>query len=512
MNIYKYFRYSLIIGILGCLFSCVTTDSDKLPKPKLKAGVAILTGQLTGSNSDLTGKSLFLYLHNPLTIEQYKHELILDKEGTFSLQVPIEISHTFATLQGDSFPDVFAICLEDGKETSIEIVVSGDKREEIRVTGGPDFLPADNVPTWGSLIIEMELYGMSGMSEQLNRDTVSRFIVNPELYPPFAIKYDLEKRLDIIRNNTQISEREREFLTHHSKASYCPNLFDFPANLSRYTEMNEETLSVLPPCDKRYYMFLKEFDLNAPLYLYSERYAPLLQSLLKDEVLNIPQIGDMPIKQWLNEVKAILAELLGFDNGLFYDLLVGSAYSRQFYYGLKPLTEKQKENIRCYYKGGEVEKILFRKNEEIVVLDKGRIKTTIHQTPQVSSEKLMDAIVAAFPGKVVLVDFWASWCSPCLTAMKEIHPLKEQMRGKEVVFVYITNMTTPVRWWEEEIQGIGGEHYYLNQEEWRYVTEHFNFRGIPAYLLFDTAGKLKYQTTDYPGNREMKTKIEELLL
>ena len=85
------------------------------------------------------------------------------------------------------------------------------------------------------------------------------------------------------------------------------------------------------------------------------------------------------------------------------------------------------------------------------------------------------------------------------------------MKGKNVVYLYISNPSSPKKLWEEKIQSIGGEQYYLSNEEWVYLLDSYGFNGIPTYQLYDTEGKLQYQVTGYPGNQEMKSKITELL-
>ncbi|RAJ83603.1 hypothetical protein CLV59_103572 [Chitinophaga dinghuensis] len=56
--------------------------------------------------------------------------------------------------------------------------------------------------------------------------------------------------------------------------------------------------------------------------------------------------------------------------------------------------------------------------------------------------------------------------------------------------------------------GIGGEHYYLTVEEYKYIQQSLNFGGIPTYLIYDKKGALKQQFTGYPGNEVMLKRIE----
>ena len=126
----------------------------------------------------------------------------------------------------------------------------------------------------------------------------------------------------------------------------------------------------------------------------------------------------------------------------------------------------------------------------------------INKAPAVEVEKLFQAMMEKYKGKVVYIDFWATWCGPCMYEMPHSKNLKNELKGKDVVFVYITDESSPLKKWSNKISEIKGEHFRLNTEEWEYLGNKFNVQGIPRYMLVDKKGQIVADDATRPSQKD----------
>lgn len=126
-----------------------------------------------------------------------------------------------------------------------------------------------------------------------------------------------------------------------------------------------------------------------------------------------------------------------------------------------------------------------------------------------------DQIMKSYAGKVVVLDFWATWCPPCRAAMLEVDKIKPALMDKGVCFVYITGETSPQKDFDKMMPNIHGDHYRLTNAQWGEICKTLNIPGIPAYAVVDKDGSMEYNSLSrggFPGNETIVNAAETALM
>jgi thiol-disulfide isomerase/thioredoxin len=111
-------------------------------------------------------------------------------------------------------------------------------------------------------------------------------------------------------------------------------------------------------------------------------------------------------------------------------------------------------------------------------------------------------------GKVVLIDFWATWCGPCREALPRVQKIAEKFQGQPFVVVSISLDRDEAKWKDfVAAHGMTWTQYrdgYFNGP----VATTFGVKAIPATFTIDADGVLQDQ---HVGDADIEGKIRKLI-
>ena len=118
-----------------------------------------------------------------------------------------------------------------------------------------------------------------------------------------------------------------------------------------------------------------------------------------------------------------------------------------------------------------------------------------------------------FRGKVVLVNFWAAWCAPCLKEMPSIYALHNKFRDRGFVVLGVAMDDKPEDGLTTLNRIVGPAPFSMVEGLEQAIANRFPIEGLPYTVVVDKAGKIRYAR---PGERDWNDKesvalIEEML-
>lgn len=336
--------------------------------------------------------------------------------------------------------------------------------------------------------------------EELNMIELSKQIETPELIAKneaFSETYG-KARQDFYKKYREHFKGVSEYTKtlDQPKHEFILNVVDYLKTIAiEITENEAEMVNALANLKT-----LKEIEEER---IFNKKYGSIMQPFYDKYNKRASQIFRARRAESQNK---IFQEFFGTEHSFLQDVLKSQTICKTFE-DFDTLNNIALNNVQESIQMPFIKKYIALRNEQTkkkIEQNKTKGGYTVHDVEKSEGDELFAAMLKPFKGKVVYVDFWATWCGPCKSGIKRIASLKREMANEDVVFLYITDQSSPENTWKNAITNIKGEHYRVSTDEWNYLKEKFNISGIPHYTLVNKAGEIVKPKMPRMGNQRLK--------
>ena len=109
--------------------------------------------------------------------------------------------------------------------------------------------------------------------------------------------------------------------------------------------------------------------------------------------------------------------------------------------------------------------------------------------------------------KVVLLDFWGTWCPPCVAAVPILKDLQKKHAGEPFVILSISSdpEETALRTFIEKNRIVWPQYWDGN----RTLQQTFDIKAFPTYVLVDDEGIVRFRTSG--GGMKQEAALEDAI-
>lgn len=232
----------------------------------------------------------------------------------------------------------------------------------------------------------------------------------------------------------------------------------------------------------------------------------------------------------LEKIKSVLAYKNSSFNEVYYRMLIrnGRIEEASTFFGIcvkennvtpEMLTVAKDYFVKAGGVNSEFENYLKTlKSDDKIKGHKDKLLSELVNLPiesfSLESNKGSNVVLSELKGKIVVLDFWATWCEPCKNAMPGMQMAVNRFKNDDDVRFYFVDTQETIKDYKKKTQdyikekGFDFTLLYDNKNEltgkmdatYEKYAKAFHFSGIPQKMIIDKEGKLRWRSTGYSGS------------
>jgi thiol-disulfide isomerase/thioredoxin len=152
-----------------------------------------------------------------------------------------------------------------------------------------------------------------------------------------------------------------------------------------------------------------------------------------------------------------------------------------------------------------------------ILLQKERNKYQLRDIKNIYQFSLKDTSntlihLSMFKGKFLLLDFWASWCKPCINNIPFLKLIEEEYKSDSFQVISIS-FDENIKHWKNAIikNNLSGVQLADSNGSNGLIADFFKFTSLPRYILISNNGEIINNNTARPGEPELTSLLDRFL-
>jgi thiol-disulfide isomerase/thioredoxin len=125
---------------------------------------------------------------------------------------------------------------------------------------------------------------------------------------------------------------------------------------------------------------------------------------------------------------------------------------------------------------------------------------------QVNVQQNFDKLIASHKGKVIYLDFWASWCGPCRKSFPWMNDMQEKYLKQGLVIISV-NVDNNKALAEEFLAEVPANFNVFYDPKGK-VARKFKLKGMPSSYIIDRSGKMISAHVGFTESKKVKYEEE----